>query len=68
MYGCMNECETKWISWILDPFIFDTRPDGLYDSHGVLGKTFFGPRVRIDMKMPWDFVGQLWMKLGSSTP
>jgi hypothetical protein len=55
----MCECELEWILGVFYPFIFDTRSDGIFDSHDVSDETFFGYRLRIDMSMPWGFVGQL---------
>lgn len=52
--GCdrMNECKPKWLPCLRYPFISDTRPNGLCDSHDVSGETFFGPRLNIDMPTP----------------
>jgi hypothetical protein len=40
---------------MLYPFTSNTQPNGLYDSHGDSGKTFFGLRLNIDILMPWGF-------------
>jgi hypothetical protein len=64
-YDGMCECQPEWLPCVFYPFISDTRPDGLCDSHGISGETFFSPRLKIDMSMPlgfcWSTLDEPWV-------